>query len=109
MALPNATFPVVIVITIAAIILGIIGVSTDYWVSGVGSHAGVLSVILLFSSGILIAASLMTYLALENATGYSFVLMAIAQFLSFMAAMFVSYWMGHAYWAGGAAVGYTGL
>ena len=54
---------------------------------------GILSVILLFSSGILIAASLYKFFGLQNPTGYSFTLMAIAQFLSFLAAMLVAHWM----------------
>ncbi len=54
---------------------------------------GILSVILLFSSGVLIAASLYTFVGAKNATGYSFTLMAIAQFLSFLAAMLVAHWM----------------
>jgi hypothetical protein len=55
--------------------------------------SGILSVILLFSSGVLIAASLYTYIGAKYATGYSFTLMAIAQFLSFLAAMLVAHWM----------------
>jgi hypothetical protein len=55
--------------------------------------SGILSVILLFASGILIAASLYTYIGAKNATGYSFTLMAIAQFLSFLAATLVAHWM----------------
>jgi hypothetical protein len=58
---------------------------------------GVVSVILLFSSGILIAASLYTFVGVQHATGYSFTLMAIAQFLSFLAAMLVAHWMGHSF------------
>ncbi|CAF0737927.1 unnamed protein product [Rotaria sp. Silwood1] len=58
---------------------------------------GIISVILLFSSGVLIAASLYTYLGAKYATGYSFTLMAIAQFLSFLAAMLVAHWMGHSF------------
>ena len=54
---------------------------------------GILSVILLFSSGVLIAAALYTFTSAKNATGYSFTLMAIAQFLSFLAAMLVAHWM----------------
>lgn len=54
---------------------------------------GILSVILLFSSGVLIAAALYNFLGLQNPTGYSFTLMAIAQFLSFLAAMLVAHWM----------------
>ncbi len=54
---------------------------------------GVVSVILLFSSGVLIAASLYAYTGVKNATGYSFTVMAIAQFLSFLAAMLVAHWM----------------
>ncbi|CAF0886447.1 unnamed protein product [Rotaria sordida] len=58
---------------------------------------GIISVILLFSSGVLIAASLYTYIGVKYATGYSFTLMAIAQFLSFLAAMLVAHWMGHSF------------
>jgi len=58
---------------------------------------GILSVILLFSSGVLIAAALYTFIGAKNATGYSFTLMAIAQFLSFLAAMLVAHWMGHSF------------
>jgi hypothetical protein len=54
---------------------------------------GILSVILLFSSGVLIALSLYLYMGAKNTTGYSFTLMAIAQFLSFLAAMLVAHWM----------------
>jgi hypothetical protein len=54
---------------------------------------GVVSVILLFSGGVLIAAALYTYTGVKNATGYSFTLIAIAQFLSFLGAMFVAHWM----------------
>ena len=54
---------------------------------------GILSVILLFSSGVLIAAALFAFSGAKNATGYSFTLMAIAQFLSFLAALFVAHWM----------------
>jgi hypothetical protein len=54
---------------------------------------GIISVILLFSSGVLIAAALYSYTGAKNATGYSFTLMAIAQFLSFLAAMLVAHWM----------------
>ncbi len=54
---------------------------------------GIISVILLFSSGVLIAVSLYTFVGAQNATGYSFTLMAIAQFLSFLAAMLVAHWM----------------
>ncbi len=54
---------------------------------------GILSVILLFSSGVLIAAALYTFVGAKYATGYSFTLMAIAQFLSFLAAMLVAHWM----------------
>jgi hypothetical protein len=54
---------------------------------------GIISVILLFSSGVLIAAALYAFIGAKNATGYSFTLMAIAQFLSFLAAMLVSHWM----------------
>lgn len=55
--------------------------------------AGILSVILLFSSGVLIAMSLYTYVDAKNATGYSFTVMLIAQFLSFLSAMLVAHWM----------------
>jgi len=58
---------------------------------------GILSVILLFSSGVLIAASLYAFIGARNTTGYSFTLMAIAQFLSFLAAMLVAHWMGHSF------------
>jgi len=58
---------------------------------------GILSVILLFSSGVLIAAALYSFIGAKNATGYSFTLMAIAQFLSFLAAMLVAHWMGHSF------------
>jgi hypothetical protein len=61
--------------------------------NNVARLCGVLSVILLFSSGVLIAAALYTYVGAKNATGYSFTLMAIAQFLSFLAAMLVAHWM----------------
>ena len=54
---------------------------------------GIIAVVLLYSSGILIAASLFTYVGAQHATGYSFTLMAIAQFLSFLAAMLVAHWM----------------
>jgi hypothetical protein len=54
---------------------------------------GIVSVILLFSSGVLIAAALYTFTGAKYATGYSFTLMAIAQFLSFLAAMLVAHWM----------------
>ncbi len=54
---------------------------------------GILAVILLFASGVLIAASLYMYIGLKNAIGYSFTLMIIAQFLSFLAAMLVAHWM----------------
>jgi hypothetical protein len=54
---------------------------------------GILSVILLFSSGVLIAASLYAFTGAKYTTGYSFTLMAIAQFLSFLAAMLVAHWM----------------
>ena len=54
---------------------------------------GILAVILLFSSGILIAGSLYSAVGIKYATGYSFTLMAIAQFLSFLAAMLVAHWM----------------
>ncbi len=54
---------------------------------------GIISVILLFSSGVLIAAALYTFIGAKNATGYSFTLMAIAQFLSFLAALLVAHWM----------------
>ncbi|CAF2574571.1 unnamed protein product [Rotaria sp. Silwood2] len=59
--------------------------------------SGILSVILLFSSGILIAISLYIYIGAKYTTGYSFTLMAIAQFLSFLAAMLVAHWMGHSF------------
>jgi len=55
--------------------------------------AGIVSVILLFSSGVLIAAALYTFIGIKNATGYSFTVMGIAQFLSFLAAMLVAHWM----------------
>ena len=54
---------------------------------------GVVAVVLLFSSGVLIAAALYTFVGAKYATGYSFSLMAIAQFLSFLAAMLVAHWM----------------
>lgn len=54
---------------------------------------GIIAVVLLYSSGILIAASLFTYVGEKHPTGYSFALMAIAQFLSFLAAMLVAHWM----------------
>lgn len=54
---------------------------------------GIISVVLLFSSGILIAAALYTFVGAKYATGYSFTLMAIAQFLSFLAALLVAHWM----------------
>jgi len=54
---------------------------------------GILSVILLFSSGVLIAVALYTFAGSKNATGFSFTLMIIAQFLSFLAAMLVAHWM----------------
>jgi hypothetical protein len=54
---------------------------------------GIISVILLFSSGVLIAASLYAFTGAKYTTGYSFTLMAIAQFLSFLAAMLVAHWM----------------
>ena len=54
---------------------------------------GIFSVILLFSSGVLIAAALYTYIGVKQATGYSFTLMLIAQFLSFLSAMLVAHWM----------------
>jgi len=142
-------------VAIAAVVLGIVGISTTYWFSpGVGLHSGlwqncvadlcskvdggraaalalagiiavgvaailaifsglarnksdvnnnlarlcgILSVILLFSSGVLIAASLYSYFGTKHTTGYSFTLMAIAQFLSFLAAMLVAHWMGHSF------------
>ena len=43
--------------------------------------------------GVLIAAALYTFIGAKNATGYSFTLMALAQFLSFLAAMLVAHWM----------------
>ena len=55
--------------------------------------AGIVSVILLFSGGILIAASLITYIGTKYPLGYSLTLMIFAQFLSFLAAMLVSHWM----------------
>lgn len=55
--------------------------------------AGIVSVILLFSSGVLIAAALYTYTNAQFLTGYSFTLLLIAQFLSFLAAMLVAHWM----------------
>ncbi|CAF1323841.1 unnamed protein product [Adineta steineri] len=58
---------------------------------------GIISVVLLFSSGVLIAASLYAAIGLKFATGYSFTLMAIAQFLSFLGAMLVAHWMGHSF------------
>jgi len=143
------------VVAIAAVVLTVIGVSTDYWFSsGVGIHSGlwrdclgnacsskraerpaamaiaaliaiavaallaifsgfsrnksdasnnlarlcgIVSVILLFASGVLIAASLYAFVGLKNGTGYSFTVMAIAQFLSFLAAMLVAHWMGHSF------------
>jgi len=144
------------IVAIAAVVLTIIGVSTDYWLApGLGTHSGlwracvpiagchsnkaeksaamaiaaliaiavasllaivsglarnksdasnnmarlcgILAVILLFSSGVLIAASMYTYIGMKDATGYSFTLMAIAQFLSFLAAMLVAHWMGHSF------------
>lgn len=54
---------------------------------------GVISVVLLFSSGILIAGSLYAAAGVVNPTGYSFTLMAIAQFMSFLAALLVAHWM----------------
>lgn len=54
---------------------------------------GSIAIVLLFSSGVLIAASLYTFVGAQYATGYSFALMAIAQFLSFLAAMLVAHWM----------------
>jgi hypothetical protein len=54
---------------------------------------GIVSVVLLFSSGILIAATLHTYVAVKYPTGYSFSLMVFSQFLSFLAAMLVAHWM----------------
>ena len=54
---------------------------------------GIVSVVLLFSSGILIAGSLYAAIGAANATGYSFTLMAIAQFLSFLSALLVAHWM----------------
>lgn len=59
---------------------------------------GVISVVLLFSSGVLIAAALYTFVGASYATGYSFTLMAIAQFLSFLAAMLVAHWMVRKYY-----------
>jgi len=141
-------------VAIAAVVLGIIGISTTYWFSAGFIHSGlwqncaasgclrtaggqpaalalaaviamgvaallaifsglarnksdagnnmarlcgILSVILLFSSGVLIAAALYTFTSAKNTTGYSFTLMAIAQFLSFLAAMLVAHWMGHSF------------
>lgn len=55
--------------------------------------AGVVSVVLLFSSGVLIAAALYTFVSAQNATGYSFTLMFLAQFLCFLAALLVAHWM----------------
>jgi hypothetical protein len=54
---------------------------------------GVASVIILFSGGVLLAVSLYTFVSAQHAIGYSFTLMAIAQFLSFLAAMLVAHWM----------------
>ena len=54
---------------------------------------GMVSVILLFSSGVLIASSLLTFFSVKQMTGYSFTLMVIAQFLSFLAALLVAHWM----------------
>jgi hypothetical protein len=54
---------------------------------------GTISVVLLFSSGVLIAGSLYAAVGVKYVTGYSFTLMAIAQFLSFLAAMLVAHWM----------------
>ncbi|UJR13681.1 hypothetical protein I4U23_000693 [Adineta vaga] len=142
------------VVTVAAIVLAIIAVSTTYWFSNQDKHkglwqdctkdgcervdggraagmaitaliamavatvlatftgltrnksdatnnlarlCGIVSVILLFSSGILIAGSLYAAIGAAHATGYSFTLMAIAQFLSFLAAMLVAHWMGHSF------------
>jgi hypothetical protein len=55
--------------------------------------AGILSVLLLFSSGVLIAASLYTYVDARHTTGYSLTFMILAQFLSFLAAMLIAHWM----------------
>ena len=54
---------------------------------------GILSVVLLFASGVLISASLYSFVGASYATGYSFTLMGIAQFLSFLAALLVAHWM----------------
>ena len=58
---------------------------------------GSVSIILLFSSGVLIAIALYDFTGARTATGYSFALMAIAQFLSFLAAMLVAHWMVNLY------------
>ncbi|CAF0790167.1 unnamed protein product [Adineta ricciae] len=141
-------------VTVAAVVLAIIGVSTTYWFSSGIKHnglwqqctgveclrtdggraagmaitalialvvatilavftgftrnksdasnnlarlCGIVSVVLLFSSGILIAGSLYAAIGAASATGYSFTLMSIAQFLSFLAALLVAHWMGHSF------------
>ena len=61
--------------------------------NNVARLCGILSVILLFSSGVLIATSLYIYIDARNSTGYSFLLMIIAQFFSFLGAMLVAHWM----------------
>ncbi|CAF0779030.1 unnamed protein product [Didymodactylos carnosus] len=80
------------VAALLAIISGVLYNKTD-GSNNVARLCGSLSVILLFSSGILIAASLMRYFSVHVETGYSFTLMTIAQFLSFMAAILIAHWM----------------
>ncbi|CAF1359987.1 unnamed protein product [Rotaria magnacalcarata] len=89
----------IIAIGVAALLAIFSGLARDKSDSGnkMARLCGILSVILLFSSGILIAASLYAYISAAHATGYSFTFMAIAQFLSFFAAVLVAHWMGHSF------------
>ncbi|CAF3079127.1 unnamed protein product [Rotaria socialis] len=89
----------VIAMSLAALLAIFSGLARDKSDSGnnMARLCGILSVILLFSSGILIAASLYAYTSAKNTTGYSFTFMAIAQFLSFLAAILVAHWMGHSF------------
>jgi len=55
--------------------------------------AGIVAVVLLFATGVLVAVALYTFVGAQYGTGYSFTAMAIAQFLSFLAALLVAHWM----------------
>ena len=61
--------------------------------SNLARLCGIVSIFLLFSSGILVDYSIRAYIVAMTTVGFSYNLMIAAQYLSFFAAISVSFWM----------------